>query len=93
VDPLEQLEWYLWQPQSMWGDCPNPIAWWGVSNDFPFVTSILLHFVASIRVSYTLSHGSGLPGHFHDKLYCRMLIFTIYTYWWPPTPTNKEGKI
>jgi hypothetical protein len=58
----------------MQGDCPNLIAWWGVSNDFPFVTLILSHFVASIRVSCTSSHGSGLPGHPCDKLYCRMLI-------------------
>jgi hypothetical protein len=80
VDPLDELQRYLRQPRLKRGECPNPIAWWGVSDDFPFVTSVLSHFVASIRVSSPSSYGSGLPGHPCNELYCRTFIFTICTY-------------
>src|SRR5712691_2951188 len=80
VDPLDELQRYLRQPQLKRGDCPNPIAWWGVSDDFPFVTSVLSYFVASVRVPSPSSYGSGLPGHPCNELYCRMLIFIIRTY-------------
>lgn len=44
VDPLDELQRYLRQPRLKRGDCPNPIAWWGVSDDFPFINISLTIF-------------------------------------------------
>ena len=30
LDPFEEYNRYIKQPQLNWDDCPNPISWWGV---------------------------------------------------------------
>ena len=49
VDPFEEYNRYIKQPQLIRDDCPNPISWWGVSNVLLFM---LMH---CMTVSFSIS--------------------------------------